>query len=100
LDSKIRLFGPFSKEKENPDLQGKDSNLCCQVKSTQNCRKYCKFWRLLAQFFSLQSFYFLVLFCAFIRSAYFVITVMDLFVVFGDSDPKDPDLVQILFLGF
>jgi hypothetical protein len=34
-DSKIRLFGPFLREKENPDLQGKDSNLCCQVKSIQ-----------------------------------------------------------------
>jgi hypothetical protein len=65
-DSKIRLFGPFLREKENPDLQGKDSNLCCEVKSTQNCLTFLKFGRLLAQFFSLQ---FLGLFCLFIRLA-------------------------------
>jgi hypothetical protein len=29
-------LGLFLREKENPDLEGKDSNLCCQVKSTQN----------------------------------------------------------------
>jgi hypothetical protein len=45
-------------------------------------------------FFSLQ---FLVLFGAFIRSARIVTTVTDLFVEFGDSDPKDPDWIQILF---
>jgi hypothetical protein len=50
-DSRIRLFGPFLREKENPDLQGKDSNLCDQVKSTQNCLKFRKIGRLLAQFF-------------------------------------------------
>jgi hypothetical protein len=60
-------------EKENPDLQGKDSNLCCQVKSTQNCLKVRQFERLLAHIFSLQ---FLVLFA---RLSVWLITVTDLF---------------------
>jgi hypothetical protein len=81
------------REKENPDLQGKDPNLCCQVKSTQNCLKVRQFGQLLAQIFSLQ---FLVLFA---RLSVWLTTDTDLFFVeIGDSDPKDPDRIQILFL--
>jgi hypothetical protein len=69
-------LGLFLREKENPDLEGKDSNLCCQVKSTQSCLEFRKFGRLLAQFLSLQ---FLVLFCAFICLAWIEATITDIF---------------------
>jgi hypothetical protein len=66
LGFKDPTLWPFFAEKENPDLQGKDPNLCCQVKSTKNCLKFRQFEQLLAPIISLQ---FLVFICAFIRSA-------------------------------
>jgi hypothetical protein len=40
------LFANFSGEREDSNLKAKDSNLCCQVKRTQNCSRSSKFGNL------------------------------------------------------
>jgi hypothetical protein len=42
------LFANFAGEREDSNPKAKDSNLCCQVKSTQNCLKSSKIGQLLA----------------------------------------------------
>jgi hypothetical protein len=55
-------------------------------------RKIPQIWATFGTYFFLGEF--LVLFCAFTRSALIVF----FFLEFGDSDPKDPDRIPILFL--
>jgi hypothetical protein len=41
------LFANFAGEREDSNPKAKDSNLCCQVKITQNCSRSYKFGQLL-----------------------------------------------------
>jgi hypothetical protein len=42
------LFANSARKREDSNPKAKDSNLCCQVKSTQNCSKSSKIGQLLA----------------------------------------------------